>query len=173
MNEEILLSHIVGIRMIFLAFIVWFYTRAGRGDGSGGSWKILGVKVRRRIWLPIMTSLCLTIVMLLTKQSSWLLFGAIWATVGVYFGSMSLLGYGAGSILRKLGKVPQRIIVHAGHAASPILIVLVTGLWEVYILGIIISALVGTVLGVRNPLPAANEEGAIGLAEFAYAQFLV
>lgn len=173
MNWEIWLSHVVGIRMLFLALIVWFYARAGRGDGQGGSWKVLGIKMRRRVWLPIFTAINLTLIMLLTKQFSHLLLGSIWLSVAVWYGTMSLLGYGAGSILRKLGKVPQRIIVHGGHALSPILIVLVTGRWEIYILGIIISALVGAVLGTRNPVPAADEEGAIGLAEFAYAQFLV
>ena len=173
MNWEIWLSHIVGIRMLFLAVIVWFYTRAGRGDGTGGSWKILGIKMRRRVWLPILTGINLTLIMFLTKQFAPLLLGAIWVSVGLWYGTMSLLGYGASSILRRLGKIPQRIIVHGGHAASPLLIVLVSGRWEIYILGIIISALVGAVLGVRNPVPAAEEEGAIGLAEFAYAQFLV
>ena len=174
MNEEMVLTHLVGLRAFTLASIVYLYALAGRGVKL----PILG-KIRRRVWLPLLSAICMQIIQIVKCNYiagdtwSWWLCGAIWASVGLQYGLYSGFSYGAGSWLRPLGKGVQRFIVHGVHAAGWCLIPLLTGRWLVFALGVGISAVVGTVLGALNPIPAAEEEGAIGLAEFAYPTFLI
>ena len=59
MDQEIILSLLVGVRAFGLATIVTLYSLAGRGVKL----PVLG-KIRRRVWLPIIAALTMTIVML-------------------------------------------------------------------------------------------------------------
>jgi hypothetical protein len=136
-------------------------------------------KIRRRVWLPIIASGCMTVVMLVKcfkiylMEWNWWLFISIWASVGLCYLSYSVFSYGKSSFLRPLGKWAQRFIVHGIHAASWFLIPIFTGQWIVFGLGVFMSAIVGMFLGALNPMHAPEEEGMIGETEFAYTPFLI
>jgi len=163
MNPEVSLTLIALVKLLIAVFIGFWYSLCGRGVIRG--W--LG---RRRVICPLIYLVGLACTSLTSMSLKLVLTMCI--TYLIYLGTMSL-GYGTGSILRKLGKVVQRGVIGSLVGGSCILLAYVSGNWVVFTLSVFVSCGTSIALGVFNPVHAAYEEALIGTSKFLPAMFIV
>ena len=114
--------------------------------------------------------------MFVMGKFTWLLLGAIILSFPLYYLTMSVFAYGAGSWIRKIfGRIAQQFIVGAVHGGSCILVAIVTGLWGVYTCAVLLPCLALGIYGgvFDNDLTAADKEAVTGTVIFLMPLFLI
>ena len=168
-NPEVALVYIGTLKLLVVVLIAFVYSRAGRG------WKIWRLKIRRRVFCPLILLLALTGFSLFQRTMSWKLLLAIIGSFAIYYGTMSV-GYGAGSaIRRKFGKTFQQYFVGLIQGASCGLVAVYSGNWAVYSLCCIVPCLTLGAFGSwgDGELNASYKELAVGMSLFLFSIFLI
>ena len=168
MNEYQLLWLGVG-KLLMALLIATIYSLAGRG-------KICGLKVRRRVVLPLILVLALLLSSLITKQVNGILLIVLSLTYILYYGLLSV-GYGTDSLLRKwFGKTAQQFICGGLYGGGAILVGVVVGRVNLVICNIIINSVVLGFMGsnlANEEITASWKELLVGLMIFTIPLFLI
>jgi len=163
MNEEYKRGWISTIKMLLALIIGTLWWLAGRG-----------CPITRKALLPLIIALeCYIFQGIQTKKWDFKVLGLYTGMFAWYWASMSLFSYGAGSWLRPLGIIPQRIIVGLMWSIPALPVAVINKRWTVYGLHILLFTITMTVLGSFSILTAAAEEAIIGLMFALFVPFII
>lgn len=159
--EEYLVLILSFMKLALIGLIACLYALAGRG--------MLGrLKLRRRWVIPL--ALCIGTMFFAMVAGTWC--WVMLLSIPAYIVVMHI-GYGDSSILRKkLGKVGQRVTIGLLYGAASLTFVIPTGQWHLFILQTLLAVGIQT-LGIKNPIPASEEETLIGVGNFLLVPFMV
>lgn len=150
-------------KILYILGIVLIYWLAGRGP-------VYGIKIYRRWLIPILLYIGVEFFSKIQKQPfKW---GYLWLIL-TYTGVLHI-GYGAGSILRKVfGKVGQRAIVGGLRGIAPLPVAWVNKMWLLLGLQVALSIIMHIGLGAFNPIEAVEEEALLCLFDFIFILFML
>ena len=160
----------IGVGKLIVALLIaTIYSLAGRG-------LVWGIKVRRRVVLPLLLMLALMISAWMQTKLSLQLIGVLSITWVIYYGIMSV-GYGEGSILRKwFGKTAQQFICGGLYGGGAILVGIYMHRVGLVVLNIILNSILLGFLGSdisNSEITASWKELLVGLMIFTIPLFLI